>query len=266
MQLDEIFSEIEKVAPPSTAAHWDKSGLQVASDRKTADALAVCLDPTPTSIRAALNHNAHCIVCHHPLSLSPDLPCCLDAYHEALRLLLTANVALYAAHTPLDANPAGPAGWLAEELNLTNRAVLDPLADTVADFPEALPSGFGLAGDLPASLEGSAFVRLLSRHIDLSTATISGCLPRFVTRVAYCTGSGASLLPQAGKENAEIFITGDVKYHTALSTEICLLDVGHHSLEEEMMRRMSQLLAERLSPLTVCFVPSESPLRLAVSP
>ena len=56
-------------------------------------------------------------------------------------------------------------------------------------------------------------------------------------------------------------ITGDVKYHTALDADICMIDVGHHSLEEEMMRRMALLLAGELPGTDVFFVPSASPLR-----
>lgn len=60
--------------------------------------LAVCLDPTPSSISKALELGAECILSHHPLLLKPVLPARLDAYHEVLRLLLTADVPLYAAH------------------------------------------------------------------------------------------------------------------------------------------------------------------------
>jgi dinuclear metal center YbgI/SA1388 family protein len=259
MQLEEIIIEIEKIAPLAAASDWDNSGMQVAANRKTVDVLAVCLDPTPASISEALNRNAQCILCHHPLALKPALPCRPDAYHEVLRLLFAADVPLYAAHTSLDANPAGPAGWLAKELKLANTAVLDP----VPCLPENSnqPLGAGLAGDLPSPMGVRDITRLLSRHIDLSTATICGHAPDGIGRMAYCTGSGSSLLAEAVAAGAKLFITGDVKYHTALSTEICLLDVGHHSLEEEMMRRMSRMLSERLKGLTVCFVPSVSPLR-----
>ncbi len=45
---------------------------------------------------------------------------------------------------------------------------------------------------------------------------------------------------------ADVFITGDVKYHPAQESVGAVLDVGHFSLEEEMMRRFSVLLGEDL--------------------
>ena len=264
MQLIEIFSAIEKIAPLDAAAPWDISGLQVAAHRSEADMLAVCLDPTPASVRQALERRAQCILSHHPLALQPALPRRLDAYHEVLRLLFAADVPLYAAHTSLDVNADGPAGWLARELELSNLAVLEATAPPLDAAP--LPLGFGLAGDLPASLSLAGITSALARHIDLSTATVCGPMPESISRLAYCTGSGSSLLREARAAGAQLFITGDVKYHTALEAEICLLDVGHHSLEEEMMRRMSGLLAQRLNGLNVLFVPSVSPLRPVLLP
>ena len=102
---------------------------------------------------------------------------------------------------------------------------------------------------------------IIASNAPLATATVSGPEPQTVTRVGYCTGSGSSLLDAAQAAGAQLFITGDVKYHTALAAEICLLDVGHHSLEEEMMLRMSRLLQQRLHDVEVFFVPSASPFR-----
>ncbi|MDY3808523.1 Nif3-like dinuclear metal center hexameric protein [Desulfovibrio sp. PG-178-WT-4] len=262
MQLPEIFSAIEKIAPLEAAAPWDLSGLQVAAHRSEIEVLAVCLDPTPASVRQALELGAQCILSHHPLALKPALPRRLDAYHEVLRLLFAADVPLYAAHTSLDVNADGPASWLARELELRNLAVLDPTAPPPVEA--ALPLGFGLAGDLPTPLSLAQITSGLARHIELSTATVCGPMPEKISRLAYCTGSGSSLLREARASGAQLFITGDVKYHTALEAEICLLDVGHHSLEEEMMRRMSRLLAQRLDGLNIVFVPSASPLRPAL--
>ena len=160
--------------------------------------------------------------------------------------------------------PSTPTVRRARELELGNLAVVEATAPPLAAAP--LPLGFGLAGDLPAPLSLAQITSALARHIDLSTATVCGPVPESISRLAYCTGSGSSLLREARAAGAQLFITGDVKYHTALEAEICLLDVGHHSLEEEMMRRMSGLLAQRLSGLNVVFVPSVSPLRPVLLP
>ncbi|SDF47258.1 Nif3-like dinuclear metal center hexameric protein [Desulfovibrio legallii] len=262
MQLTEIIAAIEKIAPLGHAAAWDLSGLQVAARRTEVTALAVCLDPTPASLAAALAQGAEMVLSHHPLHLKPALPNRCDNYREALRLLLCADVPLYAAHTSLDVNPYGPAGWLARDLDLRNLSVLEPAAPAQG---AELPPGYGLAGDLPEACSVAALAARLARQgLDLATAVCCGPQPRSVRRVAYCTGSGASLMDAAAQAGAQLYITGDVKYHAALEAAVCLLDVGHHSLEEEMMRRMSLLLQQALAGVTVRFVPSRSPFRPVV--
>ena len=264
MQLSDIIDCIEQIAPPAAQASWDASGIQVASRQETVNKLAVCLDPSPASVGQALQQGAQCILSHHPLALKPTLPRVLDNYHEVLRLLLCNGASLYAAHTSLDVNAEGPAGWLAAELGLQGLAVLEPVPGAPAS--ETLPLGYGLVGDLPQKIAFPALLERLSPWVNLHLTHLSGPLPQTVGRIAYCTGSGSSLLAAARLAGADIFITGDVKYHTALDSDIALLDVGHHSLEEEMMRRMAALLHSRLPELEVVFVASASPMRPVILP
>ncbi|MBO4312805.1 MAG: Nif3-like dinuclear metal center hexameric protein [Desulfovibrio sp.] len=260
MHIEQIIRTIERTAPLAAAADWDHSGLQVASHRVEASSLAVCLDPIPASVSAAIEGKADFILAHHPLSLRPSLPCRLDEYNEVLRLLFKADIPLYSAHTSLDANSAGPAGWLARELRLKNLSVLEPSAYTAQESP-APPFGFGFCGDLPSPITLRELGEALRKRIDLETSVLVGKEPDAITRIAYCTGSGASLAGEALAAGAQIYITGDVKYHAALSARTCVLDVGHHSLEEEMMRLFSLQLQKELSGLNVFFVPSISPFR-----
>ncbi len=263
MKLSEIITTIEKIAPPQFAASWDNSGIQVACLQENITHLMLCLDPTPASIGAAIEKGANCIISHHPLLMKGRLPNKVDNYHTVLRLLLQNDVALYAAHTSLDVNGDGPAGWLARALSLYETKVLDGVCTT--DDERCVPHefGYGLVGTLPSPLSYEALLASLQQYIDLDVATLCGSVPKSITRVAYCTGSGSSLMHAAAKHGADIFITGDVKYHSALESPLCTLDVGHHSLEEIMMREFSLVLQKILPAVHVEFMPSASPLRPA---
>ena len=262
MKLLEIIHVIEKTAPPKEAASWDNCGVQVAPAAPLADKditrLSLCLDPTPAALQQAVHTGAQCLLSHHPLLLQPRLPAVADAFHQVLSLCFRHDMALYSAHTSLDINPQGPAGWLARELCLQNTALLEVTGEL-----DGQPCGFGLAGDLPEALILPDLLAKLGRHIDLATAVACGPQPAHIRRVAYCTGSGSSLAQYALAQGAHIFITGDIKYHSALEAPLCMLDVGHHSLEEEMMRRFAVQLAAELTGVKVDFIPSSSPLRPA---
>ncbi len=266
MKICDIISIIEKIAPPRFAASWDNCGIQVASLQKEISHMALCLDPTPDSIQKAKDLGADFIVSHHPLLLQGRLPNVIDNYYNALRLLFVGNIALYAAHTSLDVNIDGPAGWLGRALCLQNLKVLDLIG--VSDDELELPHefGYGLIGDLPNEITYTELLNSLGQHIDLSTATLCGSVPKKIERIAYCQGSGSSLVYKANDINADIFITGDVKYHSALESPLAMLDVGHHSLEEKMMLNFSNLLAKLLPSIKVDFLASASPFQPARKP
>ncbi|MDQ7833029.1 MAG: Nif3-like dinuclear metal center hexameric protein [Desulfovibrionaceae bacterium] len=257
MHIAELISRIERAADPRHAAAWDKCGIQIAGSADACRKLAVGLDPTPATVEAALDWGATCLLTHHPLLLSPRLPDRLDAYHEVLRLVLCSGAWLYAAHTSLDVRPDGPAGWPIRDLGLAHVAVLEPTGSfpdhaDPARIPHGLREiGFGVVGDLAAPLPYEAFVSRLAALTGRTFFTLAGNPPKSVARPAFCPGSGADLAQAAARARADILVTGDVKYHQALEAPIPVLDVGHFSLEERMMRLFAVNLSEDLAPFGV---------------
>jgi len=168
MKIQELFSLIERLAPPRMAASWDRCGVQVAGRSTEAARLAVALDPLPATLAQALDWGAQVVLTHHPMGKTPRLPDRLDAHHEVLRLLLGHDAWLFAAHTSLDCAPGGPSAWLADELGLTDRAVLEPQGATprvMAFYKEVAMDGFD-AVQLPEGLDADRlhFDRDALRH------------------------------------------------------------------------------------------------------
>lgn len=260
MLIADIIAIIEELAPPWGQAGWDKSGIQVAAKRHETTKIAVCLDALPDAVGNAIDWGAGLVLSHHPLALKPELPNRRNAYWQVLKKLLTADVCLYAAHTSLDVNIAGPAGWLARALELENVHVLEECARQDEKYPGGL--GFGGIGELPQPLPAK---ECIERIIALTGGHATLCghgLPPEIRKVAFCGGSGASLCEVASEAGADIFITGDVKYHAALDSPLPILDVGHFGYENEMMRSLAELLRKRLSTVETFFVDESDPFRI----
>lgn len=67
-----------------------------------------------------------------------------------------------------------------------------------------------------------------------------------VRKIALCSGSGADFIKDAFKQGADLYLTGDVKYHEAQLAEelgINLVDFGHYGSE----KFVKELLLKRLS-------------------
>lgn len=257
MNIKNILEIIEQIAPSAGQAHWDRSGMQVAREGGDINALAVFLDPTPENINRAISAGAEFLLSHHPLSLKPDLPWRRNSYYYCLRALFLANACLYAAHTSLDARLSGPAGWLGRSLGLENIEALE-------QTDENPKTGYGGIGNLPMPMPCATVIEEILKLSHCQDAALCGPPPKdLVSRIAWCPGSGSSFIFNAAARGADLYITGDIKHHAALDAPIPVLDVGHHSLEEEMMRRFAQLLTGNLPDLHVHFFPSVSPFKRA---
>ncbi|MFI3271658.1 MAG: Nif3-like dinuclear metal center hexameric protein [Pseudomonadota bacterium] len=284
MEVSKITELIERIAPLPAACSWDNSGVQVAALCQDITSLAVCLDPTPNAVEQAMALGAQYILSHHPLLMKPAYLNKLGSYHQVVRTLMTHDAWLYSAHTSLDASANGPVSWLAKELGLQDCTILEqtyecPCApshnnlsshdnhsscssDSSASKAQSEIFGLGMVGTLATPLSWNDFIARMQSLVPLDTATLCGPRPSMIQRIGYCTGSGSSLASRAFAKGADIFITGDVKYHTALDTLGPILDVGHFSLEEEMMKRLaSQLQASLGAEITVHFLASADPLR-----
>ena len=116
-------------------------------------------------------------------------------------------------------------------------------------FEEHLPgrplSGFGHVGRLPHVMGPKEFVTFIKSFFALSVLPVAGTLPEAIERVAFCSGSGSSLLLAANRAGAQVLITGDVTYHRALDVSQaggCVVIVDHYSSERFFAAAMEEAL------------------------
>ncbi len=242
MNVEHLISLIESVADPRYAAQWDLCGIFVRGEKEDIKKIALSLDATEEVVDKVEAWKADFLLVHHPLSLSPKLPNKDDSYTRIIRKLIKADIWLYCAHTSLDVNLKGPVSWLAHYLGLQG---IKPL-ETIDQENEFL--GFGIIGDLKKEVPFSFFMEKLIGVLNKRNIITVGKEPHLVKRVGYCPGSGMSLAEKAFLEGAQVYVSGDIKYHLAQGIEHLgyTIDVGHFILEEIMMKKWSEDLAERL--------------------
>ena len=118
-----------------------------------------------------------------------------------------------------------------------------PLARSVAT------TGLGLVGVLPKSSPVGDVADSLRSSLSLEGMRLVGKAGRKVSKVAVCAGSGASLIEMAASSGAQLFVTGDIKYHEAKNAQelgITLLDVGHFAPEKYGMKRFASLFGRQM--------------------
>ncbi len=263
MEREKLINCIENYAPLQLQAEWDNSGIQIESNKKDFKHLAIMLDISRENLKKAQEIGADCILTHHPLSIAPYFLNKDNALFTIVSTLIKKDILLYSAHTSLDSKFNGFSSWIAQDFNLQNLQELDNT------------NHFGAIGNLEKAISFDECIDILLKAMPFMQKEdfrLIGALDKAknkkIQKIAFCTGSGSDLYSLAQYENADIFITGDVKYHTALDSidnkdapNTLLLDAGHFSLEEEMMRRFAHALSSSL-PIKVDFISSNNPFSI----
>jgi len=94
-------------------------------------------------------------------------------------------------------------------------------------------AGSGIVGTLMEEMDEDEFLYSLKDTLRLNVIQHSRFLNKKIRDIAICSGSGAFLIPQAVKYEADIFITGEAKYNDYYDVEdkILLTTIGHYESE-----------------------------------
>jgi dinuclear metal center YbgI/SA1388 family protein len=118
--------------------------------------------------------------------------------------------------------------------------------------------GLGCIGDFEDPIELQPLALQIKEMMGLQTVRLAGRPDLKVERAAVCSGSGASLLPLFLATEAQVFISGDWRYHDARQVEASnrgLIDIGHfaseHIIVKDLTRRLLNELEEAGLSVTV---------------
>ncbi len=125
----------------------------------------------------------------------------------------------------------------------------EPAIDVYPLKGGALGGGYGAVGTLrnPAPLKD--VLDMIHRRLRCDGGIrVAGPSRRTVRRIAVMGGSGAGFIHAAAEAGADLFVTGDVKYHEAQEAEnagITVADVGHGAAEKWILPEFRRVISER---------------------
>jgi len=113
--------------------------------------------------------------------------------------------------------------------------------------------GSGMYGELDEELEMSVFFDLLKRQFKLKVIRHTSGANSTAKKIAWCGGSGSFLLSNAKAVNADVFITGDFKYHEFFDHEnsVVIADIGHYESEQFTIDLLGDFLKEKFPKFAV---------------
>ncbi len=236
LRLREVYRILDSISPFELQEKWDNSGLQVGDWEKEIENIYLCVD-LDSKLIASLPKGS-LLITHHPLIFSPLKSIVYDRYPAKLLVqLVQKDIALIAMHTNFDKTHL-------------NKYVARKVLGVEPECEEFICT-FKKEGSFEEIFEWVK--EKFSLHC-----------PRFVKakdrieKIALTTGSGGGLLDFV---QADLFLTGDIKYHDAVKAQalgINMIDIGHfesekffaEALEEELKTKgIKAIIASIKNPL-----------------
>ncbi len=253
-KLKEIIAFLESAVPLYNQDSWDNSGLQFGEENREIKTVGFALTVSSSVISQAVRERVDLIISHHPLTISGIKTFTMELYPQNLLIkLIKEGICLYSLHTNLDVSHLGPTALIAEKLGLENQSPIN----------ESPP--YGTVGELPQETTQRELLLKLTEFLPKDAFRVVLYKPESkVRRIAVCSGSGAPFIDKIiGK--ADVFITGDVKYHDAvkaLEFELTVFDMGHFGTERLFYEKIKSLLEKEFPQLKFIILNEHSPFEV----
>ena len=144
MQLADVISHLEAIAPPALQADYDNAGWICGDPAATLTGVLLTLDCTEAVVEEAIRRDCNLIIAHHPILFRGLRQLTGRTYVErTLIRAIRGEVAIYAAHTNLDSVRTGVNDELCRRLGLLRTRVLAPVSGQLRKLTVFVPPHHG---------------------------------------------------------------------------------------------------------------------------
>lgn len=245
LMASSIIETMEKWVSKVLIDSWDNTGFQIGNPLKEISRILIALDLDKEVLAKAINEDYQMIITHHPIIFKPITSLTtMDHNSSIIYDTIKNDIVVYNAHTNLDLAEGGVNDCLAEALGLKNAQPL-----SIID-KENLPKKFayGRIGYVER-IGFYEYLDIIKTNLQTSHLIVYGNPKKHIERVAICGGSGSDFIIDAYNHEADLYITGDIKYHEAQYAHglgLTLIDAGHFNTEKVVLPIIKEYLEREL--------------------
>lgn len=238
MKIRDIVNRYEAFCPQDLSIPGDIVGLQIGSLDNDVSAVMVTLNVREETVKEAIANDVDLIITKHAPIFKGVKDLISSPQRDILLDLVKHDISVYVSHTNIDVLDGGLNDWFCEMLDIKEAQYLSETRDGF---------GIGRIGSVDKQpLE--SFAQTVKQAFNLETVRLVryGQVNPMISRVAICGGSGDDFYTDALAKGADVYITGDIYYHTAqemLTDGLLAIDPGHH-IEVIFIEKISQLLEQ----------------------
>lgn len=240
MLASTLIDRYQAFCPPRLAMAGDVTGLQIGTLNKEIKRVMVALDIRETTVAEAIDKQVDLIIVKHAPIFRPLKDLVADNLQTKIYLdLVKYDIAVYVSHTDIDVVEGGLNDWFCDLLDIRDTTYLHETTEG---------HGLGRVGTIAEqTLEELALkVKSVFGLDTVRLVTYSHQAKQYVNRVAICGGSGGSYYQDAIAKGADVYLTGDIYYHTGqdmLTQGLVAIDPGHH-IEVLFVQKIADLLED----------------------
>ncbi|WP_457551852.1 Nif3-like dinuclear metal center hexameric protein [Desulfobacula sp.] len=248
VKTKDILKLLNIIAPFDIAEEWDNSGLQVGNLNWEVKKVMIGLDVSLSLMMAAQKSHCDLVLTHHPLMIRAKKSIDFNKMPgKAIEIAARHGISVISAHTNLDKANDGLNDYFATKIGIEKTKVFFMDSPSSVLLDEAI--GIGRIGYLKVKTPFEKVVRQIKEMLDLPYLRVTGDMQLPVSSIAVCTGSGGSLLDEFLRSKADVYVTGDIKYHEARRVEEYskgLIDVGHFGSEHMAIDLLFEKLGQAI--------------------
>lgn len=221
-----IIDILEDFAPLELQEEWDNSGWQINLGNSTSSKILLTTTITQKTISYAKEKNCDLIISHHPLIFSPIKKIVNPIIISAIKN----NIQIYCLHTNFDKTKDGTTEIITKKFGFNTFEKLNDFTTFVNLEKEISLEELILKTKLIFNIEKLKIFNFKEN--------------KKIKKIAFCAGSGGDFINYAEKNNIDLFITADLKYHQTqeVKENLCIFDVGHLESEKICLNKIKNLL------------------------
>lgn len=115
--------------------------------------------------------------------------------------------------------------------------------------------GMGMIAELPKAQDELSFLKAVKKTLGVGCIKHSGLLNKEIKKVAVLGGSGSFAIDTAKRAGADVFLTGDLKYHDFYKAEkqLLLADIGHYESEQFTKFELVEFITKKITNFAPAF-------------
>lgn len=234
MKVKDILVAYEDYCPTYLSLEGDIYGLQFGSLEQEVKKVMISLDIREQTVDEAITNGVDLIIVKHAPLFKPLKSFVNTPQTLIYQKLIKYDIAVYVSHTNIDVVNDGLNDWFCTLLGIEDTEILKETQEGygIGRIGQVKKQTFEVFADNVKEKFGLNSIRLI-RYNELNP---------IINRVAICGGSGDSFYHDAIKKGAQVYITGDIYYHTAqemLTNGLLAIDPGHY-IEVLFVEKLSE--------------------------